>query len=379
MYNEREKIYIAHRGHKEIFMGSDPSSAQSLHRKLILPNICIAVVALVAALSLFFGAWISVTVTVDETFVSELANEMGADESGADPEQIRFLFKGVQADITVSLEPSKMLKAGFAESTEGVREFLEEALGDAIESVSGLAEQMLPSMMAILAANALSDAGAGTIDYTQTDTAALAQTIEQLNAQQPDAAKQTFLSACDSYASAQLGAALTQEQRDTIAARFDEIVDVMKDENGTIAAENLLGAADGSSSVEIPDADALLGEIPAETQQLIQKICKIVGIAAYVLAGLWLLLAAFAVLHILLPNKKVAMWYVKATGFIPFLLCWLLPRLALKLMSSAATDVSIPAMAFGGITLVSFICLIVLWIISVFWCHPIKKRIRALN
>ena len=108
-------------------------------------------------------------------------------------------------------------------------------------------------------------------------------------------------------------------------------------------------------------------------------VLPVAVLSALCFLTLWLLLAAFAVLHILLPNKKVAMWYVKATGFIPFLLCWLLPRLALKLMSSAATDVSIPAMTFGGITLVSFICLIVLWIISVFWCHPIKKRIRALN
>ncbi len=363
-----------------MMQNSSNQTVRSLHRKLILPNIFITVVALIAAFSLFFGAWISVTLTLDEKFVSELADNMSSSETGTDPEQIKFLFKGVQTDITVSLEPTKMLKAGFAENTDGVRAFLEDALSDAIASVSELTEQMLPSMMAIIASNALSDAGAGTIDYTQVDTAALSQTIEQLNTQQPDAAKETFLSACDAYASEQLGTSLSQAEKEMVASRFDEVVELMTDENGTIAADNILTAAGESSSVEIPDAEALIGQIPAETQLMIQKICKIVGVIAYVLAALWLLLAVLAFLHIFLPNKKVAMWYVKATGYLPFLICWLLPVIGIKLAPSLAPDFSsLPAMAFGGITVVSFVCLLILWGISIFWCHPIKKRIRALN
>lgn len=137
-----------------MMQNSSNQTVRSLHRKLILPNIFITVVALIAAFSLFFGAWISVTLTLDEKFVSELADNMSSSETGTDPEQIKFLFKGVQTDITVSLEPTKMLKAGFAENTDGVRAFLEDALSDAIASVSELTEQMLPSMMAIIASNA---------------------------------------------------------------------------------------------------------------------------------------------------------------------------------------------------------------------------------
>lgn len=356
-------------------------SVRSLHRKLILPNIFIAVIALIAAISLFFGAWISVTLTLDEKFVSEIADNMTQDAgSGISPEQMKFLFKDVHTDVTVSLEPAKMLKAGFAENTDGVRLFLEDALGDALRSLENLSEQMLPSLMAIAASEAVSNTGAGTIDYTQVDTSELSETIEQLNAQDPESAKQSFLDFCDTYAASQLGITLTQEQKDSVASNFDEVVDMMKDENGTISAENLLSAAGGSSSVEIPDVNSLLAQIPAETQQMIQQICKIVGVIAFALAALWLLLAALAILHIFLPNKKVAMWYVKATGYLPFLICWLLPVIGIKLAPSLAPDFSsLPAMAFGGITVVSFVCLLILWGISIFWCHPIKKRIRALN
>ena len=66
------------------------------------------------------------------------------------------------------------------------------------------------------------------------------------------------------------------------------------------------------------------------------------------------------------------------------LLCWLpcfiffiAPPLALAV---APNFVELPAvlssLAFGGMTFISGICLLALWLISIFWCHPIKKRIK---
>ena len=358
---------------------------KKLHRKLIAPNIAILIIALIAAISLAAGAWISVKVPVNEDLVVSVFDSMseGTDgESGGaegfSEEQLRFLFKDVNTEIAISLTMRDMLNAGFAADDSGVRAVIENSVSGAMDTVETLAEQMMPSMVAIVAAEAVKEAGLGELDYAEIDTSGFEQTIQQLNAQDAEGAKATFLASCEQLAQEQLSIILSDEDKSAISDSFDEAVDLMRDETGTISTSNLLtNLGEGENAPDIPTTDELLDKIPADTMNLLQTAFKAAGIAAVVCAGLWALLALLALLHIFLKNKKVGMWYVKLTGLFPFAICWLAPTLALKFLPQIVSEMpALPAIAFGGLTFISALCLLALWIVSIFWCHPIKKRIR---
>ena len=358
---------------------------KKLHRKLIAPNIAILIIALIAAISLAAGAWISVKVPVNEDLVVSVFDSMseGTDgESGGaegfSEEQLRFLFKDVNTEIAISLTMRDMLNAGFAADDSGVRAVIENSVSGAMDTVETLAEQMMPSMVAIVAAEAVKEAGLGELDYAEIDTSGFEQTIQQLNAQDAEGAKATFLASCEQLAQEQLSIILSDEDKSAISDSFDEAVDLMRDETGTISTSNLLtNLGEGENAPDIPTTDELLDKIPADTMNLLRTAFKAAGIAAVVCAGLWALLALLALLHIFLKNKKVGMWYVKLTGLFPFAICWLAPTLALKFLPQIVSEMpALPAIAFGGLTFISALCLLALWIVSIFWCHPIKKRIR---
>ena len=71
------------------------------------------------------------------------------------------------------------------------------------------------------------------------------------------------------------------------------------------------------------------------------------------------------------------MWYVKAFGLLPFLLFVVLPIVALAVLPSFVAEMPAVAAAFLGMTVVSAVCYVALWLVSIFWCHPIKKRLAA--
>ena len=99
----------------------------------------------------------------------------------------------------------------------------------------------------------------------------------------------------------------------------------------------------------------------------------------YALAAVWLILAVFALVHIFTPSKKVAMWYVKAFGLLPFLLFVVLPIVALAILPTLIAEMPAIAVSFLGMTVVAAVCYVALWLVSIFWCHPIKKRIAELR
>ena len=113
-----------------------------------------------------------------------------------------------------------------------------------------------------------------------------------------------------------------------------------------------------------------------------------------VTAALWLLMALIAYFRIFLKNRRFTMWYVKLTAWLPGTLFVLAPAIGIKfapaLIASMGGEAAGGAagmtgmlesigLAFGGSGVVSLICLGVLWLVSIFWCFPIKRKIRKLN
>ena len=102
--------------------------------------------------------------------------------------------------------------------------------------------------------------------------------------------------------------------------------------------------------------------------------------------ALWLILFLFAFVRLFVKNKRFSMWYVKLFCWIPALI-WLLlvlvPTLAKKV--SFVSDLwngdngKLIQAVFGGIsslTWISGLCYVLMWLVSIFWAFPIKRKIK---
>ena len=368
------------------------SERRKLHRKLILPNIFILLISLVAAASLLFAQLLSVSVHIDAQFgetVAQMMSEQSGEEGGADAEaaakQYAFLFKDADADVTISLNPLDIMTAGFDGGREGVKKLFTSALGGLSDTVARLSEQILPAMISVSVAGA-AGADLENADLENIDTSIFTETITKLNNQDLEGARTEFSSQLDGFL-AQFDVTLTGEQETEVMNPYDKLVDAAT-VHGEFSAANIFSAMGGSGESEkeggaadmlaiLADPAALADQLDEETLQTVNLACT--GVSAFLLvqAGLWAILALFAFLHIFLPNKKVGMWYVKLLCWLPCFIFFIAPPLALAV---APNFVELPAvvssLAFGGMTFISGICLLVLWLISIFWCHPIKKRIK---
>ena len=368
------------------------SERRKLHRKLILPNIFILLISLVAAASLLFGQLLSVSVHIDAQFgetVAQMMSEQAGEEGGADAEaaakQYAFLFKDADADATISLNPLDIMTAGFDGGREGVKKLFTSALGGLSDTVARLSEQILPAMISVSVAGA-AGADLENADLENIDTSIFTETITKLNNQDLEGARTEFSSQLDGFL-AQFDVTLTGEQETEVMNAYDELVDAAT-VDGEFSAANIFSAMGGSGESEgeggaadmlaiLADPGALADQLDEETLQTVNLACTGISAFLFVQVGLWAILALFAFLHIFLPNKKVGMWYVKLLCWLPCFLFFIAPPLALAV---APNFVELPAvvssLAFGGMTFISGICLLVLWLISIFWCHPIKKRIK---
>lgn len=101
-------------------------------------------------------------------------------------------------------------------------------------------------------------------------------------------------------------------------------------------------------------------------------------------AALWLVLFIFAFAHLFAKNKRFTMWYVKLLGFFPCFIFGVLPLVAGSVLSAlvpAEAGINLAAIlaAISSLTWISGGCYLLLWIVSIFWAFPIKRKIRKLR
>ena len=374
-----------------------------LHGKLVLPNIAIVLLSLFAAFSLLFMPLLGISVHLDEgtgQLISDAMSEgsEGSEGSGADAEEISaqyaFLLKDVDIDVGVTLQPTELFGAAFSEGREGLRSFIDSAAGDLVSVVNELSEQVMPAMLGATVMGA-SGVEIGGVDPSSVSTEEFASVIEKLNAQDLAGARSDFEAALPAFL-AQLNVAPTEEQLQSAMESYDSMIGAMT-EDGTkpFDTANLIdaftgGGEEGAEETEggmgdllsmLSDPGSVVDEMDEETVQTIRTVCMGISVGILVFAGLWALLALLALLHIFLPNKKVGMWYVKLTGAIPCLLFFLLPMIALSVLPQAGilpeqVATILPAVSVSSLTIVSGVCWVLLWLVSIFWCHPVKKRIK---
>ena len=372
------------------------SERRKLHRKLILPNIFILLIALTAAVSLLFGQLLSVSVHIDAQFgetvaqmMSEQAGEEGSTDAEAAAKQYAFLFRNADTEITVSVRPLDVMAAGFDGGREGARKLFASALGGLSDTVAELSEQLLPAMISVSVAGA-AGADLGNADLEEIDTSIFTETISKLNSQDFEGAEAEFSSQLGGFL-AQFGVTLTDEQRTEVMNTYDSLIEQATDNyTKDFSAANILtsmgGAGDGAGEETggmgdilaiLSDPGAFADQMDEETLQTVNLACTGLSVFLLVEAGLWAILALFAFLHIFLPNKKVGMWYVKLLCWLPCFIFFIVPPVALAVAPNfAELPAVVSSLAFGSMTFISGICLLALWLVSIFWCHPVKKRIK---
>lgn len=188
-----------------------------------------------------------------------------------------------------------------------------------------------------------------------------------------------------------------------ICAMVSELLNENTDGQGSAAVAllssdgNADGGTEGTDKKIYTTYEELLGGIMAESQSgenALNDINEMIGqftpylryaaLAMFAFGGIWLILFLFALIHLFLKNKRFTMWYVKLLGFTPCFIFWVLP-LVLKSALTSVLDAEAGAIAAGILGAISSMmwisgaCYLALWIVSIFWAFPIKRKIRKLR
>ena len=368
-------------------------------RKLIPLNIVVAIIALVAAVSLLFAPIVSVDAVGLGDYITEMMGEQtsGEDSSAEGPTiDTAKIVSTVTSNMgNVSLTTMSLATLAFSDDlTETLKDYVSEIGSEALkksekELITDVAVPMMIEMMeeesgeeapdniknmdadAIYdKAKALETASAGEVDET---ISALAEELQ--NQLGEDYISDENL--------ADLESSIRTVYDDTVAAT-----------DGTFTIESCICVFASKSLQEsgeitqtftsyadlidyFMDSSSELDDTIAQ----VEPILKIVAIALLFFTAVWLILFLFAFLHLFAKNKRFTMWYVKLFGFLPCLIFGVAPLVAGAIvpgMEGGAEIAGILGM-ISTMTWISGACYILLWIISIFWAFPIKRKIRAYN
>lgn len=382
-------------GEKSVLMDEIARS----QRKLIPLNIVVAIIALVAAVSLLFAPIVSVDAVGLGDYITEMMGEQtaGGDSSEEGPTiDTAKIVSTVTSNMgNVSLTTMSLATLAFSDDlTETLKDYVSEIGSEALkksekELITDVAVPMMIEMME-----------------------------EESGTQAPDNIKNMDADAIYDKAKA-LETASAGEVDETISALAEELQnqlgeDYISDENladleSSIRTvyDDTVAATDGTFTIEsciCVFASKSLQESGEITQTFtsyadlidyfmdssselddtiaqVEPILKIVAIALLFFTAVWLILFLFAFLHLFAKNKRFTMWYVKLFGFLPCLIFGVAPLVAGAIvpgMDGGAEIAGILGM-ISTMTWISGACYILLWIISIFWAFPIKRKIRAYN
>lgn len=396
-------------------------------RSLIPLNIVVVIIALVAAVSLLFAPVIS----VDGEALSEVVSEMVEDQTTEDDES--------SVDTTtVTNAVIRSLGSHLSFSSVGLLEFaLADNQIDYVTEIAASALEEETDTLIIevgipVATQAIKESNPDIEVPEIENPQAILDKFTELTTAEPEQVDEVIDNVADEIQT-QIGTDLvTDSVRDeivsTIRNAYDETVantddgsfsleaciciiasqylDLdslnLSDAGNSVSAANYntVATADngsyggntdsGSKTVYTSYNDLMSSLLNSSSNETIAEINNVletaapiilgVAIAIMAIAALWAILALFAFVHIFTKNKRFTMWYVKIFGFIPCMLFGVLPMAASLIVSLIASEAVATIASFLGIittmTWISGACYIVLWLISIFWAFPIKRKIR---
>lgn len=378
-------------------------------RKLIPLNIVVAIIALVAAVSLLFAPIVSVDAVGLGDYITEMMNEQSSSgdssEEGPTIDTAKIVSTVTSNMGNVSLTTMSLATLAFSDDlTETLKDYVSEIGSETLkksekELITDVAVPMMIEMMeeesgeeapdniknmdadAIYdKAKALETASAGEVDET---ISALAEELQNqlgedyISDENLADLESSIRTVYDDTVAATDGtftiescicvfASKSLQESGEITQTFTSYADLID-----YFMDSALSSGSGSdSSSELDDTIAQ-----------VEPILKIVAIALLFFTAVWLILFLFAFLHLFAKNKRFTMWYVKLFGFLPCLIFGVAPLVAGAIvpgMEGGAEIAGILGM-ISTMTWISGACYILLWIISIFWAFPIKRKIRAYN
>lgn len=384
-----------------------------LQRKLIPVNILIAILSLVAAISLVFTPLLTVNMGTFIKGLSVVLEEEGGegangaviveaegdgeigDDSGntADGSKILTMLGDI-LDAEIVINPLDMAKVMFAPAEEKGKMLTDKFLID-----NGMFETMTISMVniAIVAASESDDSILENVDLGK-----LNDELKKFDGVQN---KTEFDSKIDGFIVAlqeQLtDVTLTQDDKDIIKDELNKMYDdtVAKTE-GEFTSEKMicvtLSPEDGEVYTSYGDLVAGMADTDPEQAEgmtsLLVMVTSMMETAApiygygfiYVLANalIWIILFLFSFFHMFARNKRFTMWYAKLAGCWPCIIFWgILSFGGAKLAPQFAVAAKFAELltAFSSLTWISGICYLLMWAISICWAFPIKHKIRKMR
>lgn len=380
-------------------------------RKLIPLNIVVAIIALVAAVSLLFAPIVSVDAVGLGDYITEMMGEQssGGDSSEEGPTiDTAKIVSTVTSNMgNVSLTTMSLATLAFSDDlTETLKDYVSEIGSETLkksekELITDVAVPMMIEMMeeesgeeapdniknmdadAIYdKAKALETASAGEVDET---ISALAEELQNqlgedyISDENLADLESSIRTVYDDTVAATDGtftiescicvfASKSLQESGEITQTFTSYADLIDYFMDSALSSGSGGGTDSSSELD-------------DTIAQVEPILKIVAIALLFFTAVWLILFLFAFLHLFAKNKRFTMWYVKLFGFLPCLIFGVAPLVAGAIvpgMEGGAEIAGILGM-ISTMTWISGACYILLWIISIFWAFPIKRKIRAYN
>lgn len=382
-------------------------------RKLIPLNIVVAIIALVAAVSLLFAPIVSVDAVGLGDYITEMMGEQssGGDSSEEGPTiDTAKIVSTVTSNMgNVSLTTMSLTTLAFSDDlTETLKDYVSEIGSETLkksekEIITDVAVPMMVEMMeeesgeeapdniknmdadAIYdKAKALETASAGEVDET---ISALAEELQNqlgedyISDENLADLESSIRTVYDDTVAATDGtftiescicvfASKSLQESGEITQTFTSYADLIDYFMDSALSS---GSGSGSDSGSSSELDNTIAQV--------EPILKIVAIALLFFTAVWLILFLFAFLHLFAKNKRFTMWYVKLFGFLPCLIFGVAPLVAGAIvpgMEGGAEIAGILGM-ISTMTWISGACYILLWIISIFWAFPIKRKIRAYN
>lgn len=354
-------------------------------KKLIPLNVVVVILSIVAALTLMFSPLITIDMTKSEEVLSEFLNDS---DDGNDEDEYTSIISSLISEITgdeFSLTTYTLLTFSFSDDpvnyiTTKIADVLTENTDTIVTTV------VIPAIV-----ETVSEATDIEIDTDKVENVLdTFKELETASTEEVDGViSDLFTALQDIVGKEVISDSIQKEFCDTVRDIYDNTV---ANTDGTFSIESFISvyvseALGNEDEVYTSYSDLINSVLNDNISELSEKldnyidIVKIVAIVIACFAGVWGLLFLAAFIRIFTKNKRFTMWYVKLLGFIPCLLFFVVPLAPPSLFASvlgvSATTVSSILSMISTMTWISGICYILLWIVSIFWAFPIKRKIRA--
>lgn len=356
---------------------------ERLQNKLIPLNIAVCILCLIAIISLLVTPLIKVDVgKMDTTVITDM---FGSGDSDSSESSFGEMFENAEGEISVTpIDLGKIVFAG-NDAFETFIDTLFVKSGIADSLIVPMAEQtLLQQFDLVVQEDDLSDLDAkfralGNVHTPEAMRAAAADFIDAINALAPDT--------------------VGDDEMSTVIDTFEEMYnDTIVATGGEYDLEKLLCVfvsdfldlsepVTGYTDLFIGIVDkggALSNLIKNTTGFDIDMAVKIIvmipfGIAMFT-AFVWFVMFLFALFHSFAQNKRFTMWYVKLFGALPCVIFGILPLAGagiFKLLGGTFAKIAALLGCISTLTWINGGCYLLLWIFSIFWAFPIKRKIRA--